>query len=199
MIEDYQPQLETYAFPESIEATRKYLRKYWLSKQEYLSKWKSVQSRVFSEKEFPKMVFNQGYQRLICKGGMLIEQTEFELLKECFQLTNDSYLIIVEDFNELDPPHDSGPLLRFRYPVNITWEEINIGEGISYELYQRPIRNFFVFGDTGNWGKYAANEHEFPLDIFGFKKEYEKIFRNRFEMTEKERNELKKFIPKEYI
>lgn len=198
MMVDFLAQLDAYAFPESIENSKEYLTKYWLSKQEYFSKWKVIQSILFSEKEFPEMVFKPGFELLVRKGGVLFEQKEFKLLKECIKTTKDSCIIIVEDYNEEHPPHNSGPILRFKYPASITWEEINIGDGISYELLQRPIRNFFVFGDTGRWGKYVANDYELPIDVFGFTKEFEVSFKQKFQVSKEEHDELECFLPNEY-
>lgn len=198
MTEDFQAQIEKYAFPESIGETKRYLNKYWLPRQEYLSTWKDVQSCIFSENEFPQMVFRPGIELIVRMGGLLFNQDEFKLLKECLRNTNDKFIIIVEDYNEINPPHDSGPILRFKYPISATWEEINIGDGISYELFQRPVRNFFVFGDTGNWGKYIANDYELPLEVLGFRKEYEMFFKQNFRVSKKEFEELSQFLPQEY-
>lgn len=196
MIEDFQNQLEAYAFPGSVEKTREYLRKFWLPRQEYLFKWESIQTLLFSANKFPEVVFNPDYELLACKGGFVFVQQEFELLKECIESTKDSHILIVEDYNEADPPHESGPLLRFKYPANLMWDEINLGEGISYELFQRPVRNYYVFGDSGRWGKYVANDFDVPIDIYCFKNEYESFFREKFKVTEEEIKELKALIPK---
>ncbi|NMC37143.1 MAG: hypothetical protein GYA41_02335 [Bacteroidales bacterium] len=198
-MKEFDKLINAYSFPDSIDLTKNYLQKYWLTEDEYLNKWKSIQTLIFSLSEvFPKMVFNSGIELLLLKGGLLFVKNEFETLRKCLRTTNDKYFIIIEDFDELKPPHESGPLIRLKYPVDVTWEEINIGDGLSYELYQRPIRNYFVFGDSGNWGKYVANDYKYPLDIFGFQKEYASLFITNFKMTKKEEQEIKDWIPLDY-
>lgn len=193
---EFQNQIEAYSFPGSIRKTHNYLDKYWLQKTEYLSKWKNVQGSIFHlDKVLPNMVIKQGFKLLVRQGGLLFEQKEFELLKNCLKLTKDNYLFVIEDYDELDPPHESGPLLRLKYPINISWSEINIDEGISYELYKRPIRNYYVFGDSGKWGKYVANDFDTPVDIYCFKKEFESIFQENFKINEEESKKLKELLP----
>lgn len=199
-MEEFKKQIEAYSFPDSIEETKLYLEKYWLYEHEYLTKWKNIQSTMFSlNLEFPKMIVNSGYEFLVRKGGVLFEEQEFKEIQECSNLLCDNHILIVEDYNDLNPPHESGPILRLKYPSKITWDEINIYDGISYELFQRPVRNYFVFGDSGKWGKYAANDYELPVDIFLFKKEYENLFKKRFKASGEELFELKEFLPKEYF
>ncbi len=198
MTEEFQNQIKAYSFPNSIKETQGYLSKYWLQELEYLSKWKDIQNTVFHlNKDFPNMVIKPGFELLVQQGGLLFVQEEFELLKDCIKSSKDRYLFIIEDYDELNPPHDSGPLLRFKYPVNLSWDEINLGiaEGISYELYHSPNRNFYVFGDSGMWGKYVANDFDNPVDIYCFKKEIETVFRENFKVTEEEKNDLKEILP----
>lgn len=199
-MEDFQGLLEAYSFPKSYGRTKGYLKNYWLSKNEYLEKWESIQSKIFSlNTAFPEMVFRSGLIILARKGGVLFEKTDFELLQECLSMTKDRFIFIIEDYDEVHPPHDSGPGLRFKYPFDIRWDEMNIEEGLSYELFKRPIRNYYVFGDSGKWGKYVANDSKFPLEIFGFHKDYESIFFEKFKNSKKEMKELVGWLPDPYI
>ena len=196
MTEEFQNQVEAYSLPDSIKETQDYLGRYWLQEPEYLSKWKNVQGSIFHlDKVFPNMVVKPRFELLVRQGGLLFEQEEFELLKDCIRLSKDNHLFIIEDYDELNPPHESGPLLRFKYPTNLSWSEINIGEGISYELFQRPVRNYYVFGDSGKWGKYVANDFDTPVDIYCFKKEFESVFRGNLKVTKEESKELKELLP----
>jgi hypothetical protein len=198
-MDNFDKQLDAYSFPDSIDLTKKYLQKYWLTGKEYLNKWKSVQTLIFSlNNVFPKMVFNPNVELLLMKGGLLFEQEEFKILKKCLRKTDDKYVFIIEDFDEFKPPHESGPLIRLKYPIDVTWEDINISDGLSYELFQRPVRNYYVFGDSGKWGKYVANDCEYPLDILGFHKEYASLFRENFRMSIKEEQEIIDWIPLDY-
>ena len=131
------------------------------------------------------------------------------------QEVGDKEFIILEDFlDEQHPPHDSGPPLRFKYPANITWEEINkfpcLGpdkdEGICYELFGRPVRNYFVFGDSGLWGRYVANDYYdddidfsgFAFDIIGYKPQYRALFREKIKISEYDKKRVLKWLPPNY-
>jgi hypothetical protein len=61
-----------------------------------------------------------------------------------------------------------------------------------------PHKEYFVFGETGNWGRYVANDYESPLDILGFKREVANIFRSKFALSEAEEREIAGILPPAY-
>lgn len=84
------------------------------------------------------------------------------------------------------------------------------GDGyISIELLQAATKVHFIFGNSGTWGRYVANDYvspsiepsaHTPLNIMAFKDEFSELFRNNFE--ELRRLELnitpEKFLPASY-
>lgn len=181
MINDFRPRLEAYSFPESRNDSFKYLSQYWLSKEEYCYKWEKLLSSIFNVRNSNGESFIKSpFVRMTQVGGLLFVEEEFEHFKKCMNICNDMFLFIIEDYDENNPPHDSGPSMRFKYPSDITWEQINQQEGISYELFQRPVRNYFVFGDSGNWGKYVANDYDSPVDIICYKPQFQFLFQQLF-------------------
>ena len=78
--------------------------------------------------------------------------------------------------------------------LDISWEAILSGAEISSDVFQRPIRNYFVFGDSGQWGKYAGDDYESPLHIIGFNKKYSDLFHNKFKIPEEDIEDLKEWI-----
>ena len=92
------------------------------------------------------------------------------------------------------------------YLISTEWRDIDRsdktkideGEGISYEMFLRPVRNYYIFGDSGNWGQYSANDYKTPLDILIFKPEYASIFKEQFKQSKKEQREIKKWLPPKY-
>jgi len=204
MINDYSTQLEVFSYLESQEETRVFMEKYWLDSREYLEKWKFLQNRIFiNNKHFPDMVFNSEFEIIILGGGLIFNQEDFELLKNCIKHTGDEEFVIIQNYNKNDPPkiytNDSGwvihPPLRFKFPVNITWNELLEGGGVSDELFKSPYKEYFVFGNNGGWGKYVANDFNYPLDIIGFIKGHAPIFESIFKVSKEEREEIKKAIP----
>ncbi|MDR0329017.1 MAG: hypothetical protein LBI05_12060, partial [Planctomycetaceae bacterium] len=87
--------------------------------------------------------------------------------------------------------------MKCKFPVNITWDELN-NKGVhcpdvSCELLSTTDKEFFIFGASGLWGKYAAidywdrsiKESDTPLDIIGFKSELASIFKQHFDYDER--------------
>lgn len=166
---DFQQELEAYAFPNSIAKSIAYLSAYWLSEAEYHERWKPLQDTIFVDSSAapPCVRISEKLAVFSRVGGVLFTQEDFLKLSASLASLPDTNFVIVEDFDIRRPPHNSGPALRLRYPKSIHWNEICIeGEGISYELFGRPIRNYFVFGDSGLWGKYAANDWLNPQDYW---------------------------------
>jgi len=198
-MKDYQKQLDLFAFSETKVITEKYFEQYWLKKDELLE-LQIIKDIIFNKnsKNFPDLMFNKEYKILALKGGLIFTKEDFNALKTCMIEAGDKYFIILEDYDENKPPHKSGPPLRFKYPKKIDWSEINISDGICYELFQRPVRNYFVFGDSGLWGKYVANDYIHPLDIIGFKDKVAEIFIEQFKVSESEQKEIFEWLPKNY-
>jgi hypothetical protein len=168
---DFQRQIEAYAFPSSAAKSVSYLSAYWLSEAEYVQKWKPIQDTIFEHVSVspPAVRINEQLAVFSTVGGVLFTKEDFRKLAVCLKDLPDTNFAVVEDFDIDRPPHGSGPVLRLRYPKSIHWDEMCVAEeGISYELFGRPVRNYFVFGDSGLWGKYAANDWPNPRDYWAF-------------------------------
>jgi hypothetical protein len=101
-------------------------------------------------------------------------------------------ILLVEDYDEKNPPHTDGPPFRFKFPVDISWDEVNDGAELSMIVFW-PERNYFVFGDSGQWGKYTGNDYEYPLDIIGFKRKYSDLFHRKFRIPQEDIEDLKEW------
>jgi hypothetical protein len=195
-MKDYQKHLDQYRdFPDKREQAELYLRKYWLDKQELKDVWLKKRKEVFTDPIiFPSSIFNDELDVIINKGGAVLPEEDFEPLKLCIQHTGDNYFIILEDYDEDNPPHTSGPPYRFKYPVGISWSEIMSGGSISYDVYVRPIRNYFVFGDSSQWGRYCGSDFEYPLLIFGVTSKYYNLFHGQFSNSDDDVKDLKEWL-----
>lgn len=179
---DYQRQVNFYVEDETRKQTEAYFEKYWLDKDEYQEKWLPIQKSIYqvSGPVFPDVGFRSGFEVITIGGGRIFAEKDFLSLKYCIQETGDSHFVIVEHVDDENPRHGEPPL-RFRYPSNVTWDELMSGGYVSEELFESPVKEYFVFGDTGTWGKYVANDYIYPLDLVGFKKEHSKLFKEHFE------------------
>lgn len=174
-----------------------YLRKYQISLDEYTKKWLPIQETIFlnTNEAFPKVKFGDEYSLYISTGGVTLEKEDFESLQRCMIQLGDTNLIIIQNvFGGAleDPP------LRMKYPVNITWEELMGGGFISTALFENYHYDFFIFSESGIWGKYAANIYEYPLSIIGFKGKCKIYFEGEFVSSLQDNEKLVEVIPDEY-
>ncbi|REG74767.1 hypothetical protein [Algoriphagus antarcticus] len=173
-----------------------YLKKYWLSQKEYINVWKKLQDKVFYEKRrLPDLVYQSGYKMLALRGGCLFNEESFNQLQKAMDAVGDEYFVIIQQSQEFT---NGEPMFRMKFPVNISWNELSGGNYISAVMLEMSYNEYFVFSESGSWGKYTANDYDFPLDIIGFKPNLEPIFQNHFRQTEEELNEILSWMPWEY-
>lgn len=187
--------------------SKRYLKKYWLDITEYSSCWCPIKNKVFNpdSKDLPELMFNKGFELLAQKAGVLFTKEEYYALQKCMKVAGDKYFVIIENKTSRNTIPDYHPL-RFKFTVDTTWKELNNGDEknltsdiSSYDLLLNPQKHFFVFGDSGLWGKYTANDYnDTPLDIIGFKPELASAFREHFKQPKEEQEEIREWLPKEY-
>jgi hypothetical protein len=194
-MKDYQKRLDEFTDYSDKKTIEEYLKKYWLDKQELKEVWLNKKDTIFNPnfKVLPDPVFNQNFDTIILKGGSVLYEQEFEILRSCMKVTGDKYLLLVEDYDEETSPIVAGPSSRFKYPINISWKEIMSGAELSMDIFLRPIRNFFVFGDSSQWGRYAGNDYDSPLDIIGFDRKYYDLFYEKFKVPEEDIEDLREW------
>jgi len=174
-----------------------YLERYWLSSAEYESTWKQVQDRIFINQEvgLPHMVFAPEYKLQVSRGGCLLVQEEFVRLQECTKAISEQFLFVVEN---TFGGRVSEPIFRMKFPSGISWGELSSGNFASAILLEMPHKEYFIFGESGTWGKYVANDYEFPLDILGFKQDVADIFKVKFKLSEVEKRQIAQCLPARY-
>lgn len=174
-----------------------YLKRYWLSFDEYERTWKQVQDRIFTNQEvgLPQMLFASGYELQASRGGCLFVQEEFVRLQECMQAIPEQFLFVIEN---TFGGRVKGPIFRMKFPTSISWDALAGGNFASSILLEMPHKEYFVFGESGSWGKYVANDYESPLDILGFKRDVASVFENKFSLSEAEEREIAQVLPPAY-
>jgi hypothetical protein len=197
-MKDYDELLNTILDEETLQQAELYFQKYWLNKDEHIEKWLPIEFSIFNDKakHLPDMMFNKDFELFPLVGGdiFLIEQ-DFSMLRHCMIQAGDDEFVIVQNEKVIVEVYSGEnryivePFVKFKYPVNISWSEMMSGGIVGCEHFNNGCKDYFVFGNSGNWGRYVANSWVQPnnltglnpLIIMGFKKEYSEIFKNSFE------------------
>jgi hypothetical protein len=167
-----------------------------LTEQEYLSIWKPIQDKVFIQsKSLPDLIYHPEFEIIALTGGCLFLQEDFLQLQKAILEVGEEYFVIIQhsqDFTEGEP------MFRMKFPVTISWEELTSGNYISAVLLEMSYNKYFVFGSKGNWGKYSANDYDYPLDIISFKAPLAHIFQEHFKQSKEEQEEIREWLPHKY-
>lgn len=156
-----------------------FLNKYYISNNVYNQKWLKKHSEIFKNvyDRYPKEVFSSGYKYFAIDGGVLFEEEEFNILKECMIDIGDKYLIIIQNTQK-----ENATPLRMCFPIDISWSELASGNSISTILFKMSANEYFVFSESCSWGKYVASESDDVVDIYGILNNDKiiNIFKNNF-------------------
>ncbi|SMC68234.1 hypothetical protein [Pedobacter africanus] len=178
----------------NLEIGEEYLRKYWLSNDDYEKKWKAIWKNVFINQSsgLPELVFSEKFNIVAVEGGRLFVEEDFLKLQDCIRTIGDDYFLIIEnDFNGAL----KDPMFRMKFPSDISWKELNSGNFVSSTMLESIHKEFFVFGESGLWGKYSANDYSYPLDIIGFRPEYKELFMDKFKLADDEWSNIQNHLP----
>jgi hypothetical protein len=198
-MKDYQNKLDRYKKNSAYrEKAQQYFEKYWLDKTELEEQWLGIKDKIFN-KDFhmlPGPVINDKLGVIILKGGIIFTKNEFEIFKSCMRIVGDKVFTIIEQYDEKDPFKSPDGPFHLKFPVDITWEEMTRGGDPNmpaFTVFLSPIRNYFVFGDSGLWGKFDGSDYEFPLKIVGFDKKYSALFHDKYKIPEEDVEDLKQW------
>lgn len=188
---------------ETREQAKVYFEKYWLDEDEYFEKWRPIQDSIFDSKAryLPDMMFNVGFELFPIVGGdIFVAEIDFSILQDCMRQTGDENFAIVQNRNVVvgggsigGAHYDEHPFTRLKYPVDISWSELMSGGIAGSEHFYNGCKDYFVFADSGTWGRYVANSYtkptnqdsSNPLNIMGFKEEFSEMFKKNFEQVRK--------------
>ena len=199
--ENYQYILRHYWEPQMKNMTADFLRKYWLNGDELQSLWLPIKDSIFKKgsKRLPDMMFEDNYELIAQKGGVLFTKNEFLFLQKCMRVFGEQTFVLIENSFVRERNETSLPYLHFKFPVDITWEALNNGNenmpDISFDVLWMMDKEFFVFGDSGVWGKYVGIEYnDTPIDVIGFKPELS----SHFIQLKKKLDEIWEWLPPIY-
>lgn len=172
-----------------------YLQKYWLPQLEYLSVWKPIQDKIFVQGNLSDLIYRPDFEMIALRGGCLFLEEDFKQLQKAMEEVGEEHFVIIQHSQDF---MDGEPMFRMKFPVNITWDELTSGNYISAVLVEMSYNEYFLFSESGDFGKYSANDYEYPLDIIGFRPELGPIFQECFKQSQEEQEELREWLPQKY-
>ncbi len=182
---------------DNIALAESFLERYWLPLQEYEHRWNIIQDQIFTNQGdgLPQMIFKPEFAISVVQGGCLFTQDDFSRIQESLVEMGEQYLFVIENtFNG----RLKEPFFRMKFPANISWDSLNSGGFVSSILLEMPHKEYFVFSESGNWGRYSASDYKIPLDIYGFKDPITSIFKERIFRHEAKKDELVRSLPEIY-
>ena len=157
---------------------KNYLNKYYINDAENQKFIIDKRQKIFNNSSFGNQVnsdfvfFNKGFSLSFFMGGILLIEENLEAIKKIMLNYGENYFFIVKD--------DLDNTIVLKYPRTISWAEITDCmeeknqkdfNNIVYELFSLPEDNYFIYGESCNWGIYAAMDYVYPIEFWGIKNE----------------------------
>lgn len=187
------------------EKAEEYLEKYGMPSTLYESNWAKAHNSIFNlNKQLPDMIFKKDFEFVSLLGGVMFEERDFEQFKSCIRKIGERSFAVVQDTYGFGLKQLSYSL-NMNYPIDISWEELMSGNFISAVLFEYVENDYYLFGNSEEWGMYVANEYidesvslaGNPIRIIGFDKGHRDTFRETFEIPDGQCYENLDYIPEE--
>lgn len=173
-----------------------YLEKYWLTEQEYIATWQSIQDRIFVRNTgLPDQVFQQEFELVALRGGCLMTENVFRQIQDAVLEIGDDHLIVIQHSQEFT---SGEPMFRMKFPINIQWKELVSGNYISAVLLEMSLNEYHLFSESGNWGMYCASDYKDPLKIVACRTRIASRFIRHIIQSAEEKRELTDWLPTGY-
>ena len=102
-------------------------------------------------------MIEENFEYFSYHSSPLFWKESYELiLKICAEYGDQNIFIVEEECCEKDP--DSA--FKIRIPVGKSWNEVSNGGYITDVLFNSSNRNYYVFGDSGKWGKWCDYDND---------------------------------------
>jgi len=166
-MKEYDQLKAKYAFPATSHLTDAYLDSFYLSNADYQRQYLSIQERVFCKPNLTEddCIFFPSFKTYQYGASLVFTRKKYELLQKLLSQTTDSSILLIEDDATLPSAH----LIKLIINKNCNWINLSVkDEGICYEVFGRPVRNYFVYGNSGTWGMYNANDWRHEKCFWGF-------------------------------
>jgi hypothetical protein len=157
--------IDGYSSSRADNSLSRYLEKYWIDREALEHDWAPLFESVFRRSSGKVSVANN-FVVDILQGGILFTKDEFLEFEARAKEQGANRFAVVEDIGQRDwHALKRVDFFRFSYPVTVSWEEMARSSILAQDVFERPIRCFFVITDNGKLGKYANNDADPPYDL----------------------------------
>lgn len=181
---------------ESMEKAKAFLLQYAMSDQEYREICLPVMQKIFRcspDKCFNiqamtiSEMFRNDFVYFSYQSAPLFWKESYELVLSICKNCGDHNIFIVEEERCEECPTS---VFQIKIPVGIPWNDISDGGFITDVLFNMFRNNYYVFGDSGSWGKWCDYDNDYiDYEVFGYRhsntavlayKDYFSISKNDF-------------------
>lgn len=186
---------------ESARKAKTFLDKYAMNDDSYHSLCIPAQQRIFrhpAPKGFNILeqevyeIFHDGVKFFSYVSTPLFWKENFELFQAIGRAFGERNLFIIEDEECEEDPQQT---FKLQIPIETTWSELSDGGFISDVVLNMHHNNYFVFGDSGNWGRWCDYENGWmDYEVFAYKRLCPEILRYKdwCSISEEEYQEVEK-------
>lgn len=166
MVSDFHSsQLSGYSTEFLTQADIDYLSEFWLDLDQAQKNWGTLLDQAF-ECAGEAVRIKPGRSIDICVSGCLFEEEDFIAFSERAVSLGARRFVVIEDKKQrCGGQIERKDFFRFSFPINISWLKLAHSAPIAEDVFQRPIRRFFVLCDNGRLGKYVNNDADHPFEL----------------------------------
>lgn len=160
---------------ESIQKGKYFLQKYAMDEKVFRNECFPIMQKIYkSTTDMPfniqnmsiRNIFQNGYKKSILINSPLFNKDHFLAIQKIAEAYKEKNFFIIEDEMCEDSPEMA---FKLKIPVNLTWEELTNGGCISDVVLNMPQNDFYVFGESGKWGRWCDYENPWiDYEVFGY-------------------------------
>ncbi len=161
---------------------KEFLEKYSIDSIAFQNECKPIMKQVFKMDEKQKYdmetmpidaLFYPDYCFFTYFSSHIFSKEDFLLIKDICRKYNEKFIYIIEREGCEDYPEAA---FKLKIPVDISWESLNEGGCITDVIFHFMQNDYYVFGDSGCWGKWCDYDNAIiDYETFAYKWETEPI------------------------
>ena len=113
----------------------------------------------------------------------LFSEADFHLMQSIGKHFGDTLLYVVE-YEGCEDCADMA--FKLKFPIDISWEEFTSGGCISFALTRVFYNRYYVFGNSGKWGKWCDYDNQWSdYELFAYNEDCDEVraYRRHFSMS----------------